>query len=210
MKASRIFTIIIAATAWFAVALQFFLIIKFRQATVIETIIRYFSFFTILTNLLVALCSTFIFWGGKNGWSNFFSSQKTIAAITVYITVVGIIYNLVLRFLWQPQGMQMIVDELLHLVIPLLFILFWLCFVRKDELKWKHVFPWLIYPMAYIIFILLRGFQSRYYPYPFIDVNQLGYVKVFENSAAITAGFIFLSILFIAIGKGINRFHRNK
>ncbi len=49
---------ILALFGWFALLSQFYLIIEGRVVPVPETIIRYFSFFTILTNLLVAVCAT--------------------------------------------------------------------------------------------------------------------------------------------------------
>ena len=43
---------------WFSIIGQFVLLLQNRQADVFETIIRFFSFFTILTNLLVAIYFT--------------------------------------------------------------------------------------------------------------------------------------------------------
>jgi len=51
-----------------------------------------------------------------------FFEAGVITAITVYITIVGLVYNVILRFLWKPEGLQFIVDELLHTVIPLLLL----------------------------------------------------------------------------------------
>jgi hypothetical protein len=115
----------------------------------------------------------------KSRWGGFFSKPTVITAITLYITVVGATYNLILRSLWKPEGLQQIVDELLHVVVPLLFIFYWLFFAPKMSLRWKDVLPWLLYPLIYVILILFRGGLSGYYPYPFIDVNLLGYIKYF-------------------------------
>ena len=124
-----------------------------------------------------------------------------MTAITVYILVVGMVYNLILRFLWAPKGLQLIVDELLHTVIPLLCVIFWWIYVRSKALKWKDAYPWLIYPLVYIFIILIRGAASGYYPYPFIDVNTIGYTKVFVNSGILAVCFLGISLLFIAIGR---------
>lgn len=190
--------------AWFAVILQFYLILVNRAASVPETIIRFFSFYTILTNMLVAICFTLLLFQ-KSKWYTFFSSPKTLTAITVYIVIVGAVYNLVLRNIWQPQGMQLLVDELLHSVDPVLFLLFWIFFVNKSELKWKNVFPWLIYPLVYLIYILIRGSFANWYPYPFVDVIQLGYSKVLINSVLLSITFIAVSLVFIAMSKFGNK-----
>ena len=135
----------------------------------------------------------------------FFSRQKIIAAITVYIVVVGITYNVILRFLWEPQGLQKVVDELLHLVIPGLFLIYWLIFVLKDRLQWKDVWPWLIFPLVYLIFILIRGSFSGFYPYPFIDMDRLGVQKTLINALGIAILFLVVSLVLVGIGKLMSR-----
>ncbi len=197
----KTFLIVLVVSGWFALIAQFYLIIVNRVASIPETITRYFSFFTILTNLIVVVCCTFILLKPVSNIGKFFSRPDTLTAIAVYITVVGIVYNTVLRFLWAPQGLQLIVDELLHSVIPLLFIILWFLFARKTVLKWKNIFPWLLYPLVYIILILIRGVFSGFYPYPFINVTELGYNKVLVHGAGLLLVFLFLSLLFVAIGK---------
>ena len=190
---------------WLAIILQFYLILKNREASIPETIIRYFSFFTVLTNLLAALCFSFLLLGPHSAFGNFFSRATTLAAIAVYMCVVGIIYNLILRFLWNPQGLQRIADELLHVVNPGWFLLFWIMYVSKSALEWKHTFFWLIYPVLYVAFILFRGSFSGFYPYPFSNVRQLGYPHVLLNCTKTILAFFLISVLFVGIGKGLRR-----
>ncbi len=204
-KGKKLLLSLIIILGWFALIAQFYLIIENRVTSIPETIIRYFSFFTILTNLLVALCFTSILFNPESRLGIFFSKPKTQTAITIYITIVGIIYNLILRFLWKPEGLQFVVDELLHTIIPIMCIVFWIIYVAKSTLKWKDVFPWLIYPLVYIIFILIRGAVSGFYPYPFINVNEIGYHKAVINSGIIALSFLILSLLFIMIGKMMKR-----
>ena len=113
-KETKLLLIIISLFGWFALIGQFYLIIINRVTSVPETIIRYFSFFTILTNLIVAICCSALLSKSNSGMKNFFFRQNTLTAIAVYITIVGLVYNFILRFLWKPQGLQWVVDELLH------------------------------------------------------------------------------------------------
>ena len=200
-KFKNIYLFVLIIAGWFALIAQLYLIILNRVTAIPETIVRYFSFFTILTNILVAVCCTILLLNKMNGLFNFFSNPKTIAAITVYITVVGLVYNLILRFLWKPQGLQLLVDELLHTLIPVLFIFFWLLFLPKAGLKTKDILPWLMYPFIYIIYILIMGAFSGFYPYPFIDVKTIGYNKVFLNSGILVIVFVVFSLLFVAIDR---------
>ncbi|MEO6812763.1 MAG: Pr6Pr family membrane protein [Ginsengibacter sp.] len=127
----KILLFLLVLLGWFALIAQFDLLMQNRTASIPESIVRYFSFFTVLTNLLVVLCFSFILTKSHSSLSHFFSSTKILTAIVVYITVVGVVYNIILRFLWQPRGLQFIVDELLHTVIPLLCIVYWIAFVSK-------------------------------------------------------------------------------
>ncbi len=190
-----------AFVSWIAVVLQLFLMLENRAFPFPETIVRFFSYYTILTNLLVACCFTGIVLKRKQAKPAFFADHRTLAATAVYITIVGAVYNTILRHLWAPEGLQFVVDELLHTINPLYYLAYWTFFAPKEGLKWAHAFPWLIYPLAYFIFILTRGSFSGFYPYPFIDVAVLGWGNVLLNSAGITAAFVMLSLTIIAASK---------
>lgn len=189
-------SLIFASITWFAVIAQYYLMIENRVTPIIETSIRFFSFFTILTNSLVAIYFTLSILKKKN-----IDKPGTLTAVTVYITIVGIVYQIILRPIWKPTGLQMIVNELLHSVIPLLVILFWYLYEEKKTLTYKQLPMWLIYPFVYLLYILVRGSISNFYPYPFVDVANLGFAKVLSNSAILMLVFISIAALFITLGK---------
>ena len=201
----KVYLAFIAILGWFALIAQFYINIHSGLAAPSEIIVRYFSYFTITTNLLVAIACTSLFINPLLGPGYFFSQQGTLTAITVYILIVGIIYNLILRSLWNPQGLQWVVDELLHSAIPLLFFGFWIIFAPKDELLWKDIWSWLIYPIVYMLFILIRGSTSNFYPYPFINIKVLGLNKVLANSMGIALAFILVSLLMVTLAQFISQ-----
>src|SRR6516164_4465403 len=92
------------AISWLTVAAQFYLILANRTASIPETIARFFSYFTILTNILVAVSFTLLFQRPRSRPWAFFLRPGTLTAFAVYISIVSIVYNLVLRRLWNPQG----------------------------------------------------------------------------------------------------------
>ena len=200
-NSSTVFLAVISLASWLAVFLQLYLIIVNRVASVLETIVRFFSFFTIQSNILVAVCFTVLWFKPKNKLELFFLNNKSLTAITMYITIVGIVYNLILRFLWVPTGMQRITDEILHLVIPVLVLIYWFQFVSKKSLEYKNIFPWLLFPFLYLIYTLVRGYFYNYYPYPFLDVNILGYTPVFLNSFYMLIAFFSVGFLLIFSSK---------
>jgi hypothetical protein len=101
--------------------------------------------------------------------------------------------------LWSPEGLQKIVDELLHSVVPLLFLLYWLVFIPKTGLQYKDVLPWMVFPLVYIVLALVRGAFSGFYPYPFVDVGKLGSGRVLLNTVLFTLAFFVLSFIFVWI-----------
>jgi hypothetical protein len=181
---------------WFALIGQYYLTIENRISSVLEANLRFFTYFTILTNIIVSIYLTYLAFK-KN------TNQKSgiLTAITVYITVVGFIYQIILRGTWQPTGFQRLIDELLHSVMPVLTIIFWYLFENKEGLEYSQIPKWAIFPILYLVLILIRGSFSGFYPYPFVDVRSFGLTKVLINSLWITAFFISLSLLYIKIGK---------
>ncbi len=188
---------------WTTIVSQFILIIQNRVVSIAETLARFFTFFTILTNIIVAITFTVI-WLQPKSRINFFLKPNTQTAIAVYIFVVGFIYNTILRFIWQPQGIQKIIDEMLHLIIPTVYILYWYFEVKKTAIIWRNILGWLIYPILYLIVIMIRGTYSNYYPYPFVNVSELGLVKVAINSVYLTIFFGTMSVVFVGIAKYIS------
>ena len=140
MAPMRIYSGVAALVGWFALALQLYLILvqsPARGVAMVGTVITYFSFFTILTNILVALVLTAAASGLRGGWAERVASPSRQAATAVYITVVGLAYQLLLRKLWNPQGAQWLADVLLHSVMPLGYVVYWLFLAPRTRLRGK-------------------------------------------------------------------------
>jgi len=191
-----------ALIGWFAVITQFILMLENRVTSLPETVIRFFSFFTILTNTLVAIYFTLVSIA-KNQESKPINIPGILTAITVYIIIVGLVYQLVLRQVWDPQGLQMIVDELLHTVIPILVIIFWSIYERTKSINYSQILKWAIYPLTYLLYVLILGSFSNFYPYPFIDVATIGMTKTLLNSTVLLLIFLMISAFLLMVGKSI-------
>jgi hypothetical protein len=204
----RIYATVTAALGWFALALQCYLTVTLSIAngkTLIAGIITFVSYFTIVTNLLVAVVLSFSVWAPGSRWGAFLSRATVQSGTAVYIAIVGIVYSLLLRQIWDPQGWQKLADVLLHDLIPLLYVGYWVIFVRKSSLRWKNAFSWLVYPSTYFAYSLLRGAESGWYPYPFLDPHGLGYSRVSVNAVMLLAAFLLMGLLFVAIGRWMGR-----
>lgn len=203
-KIKSIYTLMVVLIAWFALVVQFTISIQAIEAkgdSLAFALVQLISFFTILTNILAAKSLTIQLIAPGSYWGRFFSKPSIQTAITVYMAIVGLVYWAVLRSTWKPQGWFKVADELLHTIDPLLFIIYWLVFVPKNSLVYKHVLNWLWYPLIYLIYILIRGAIYHRYPYYFVDVDIMGYGRALIHSFALMLLFIGVGALFIWIGR---------
>ena len=192
----RLLALLITLLAWFALVAQLVLMLKTSVDAVSETLVRFFSFFTILTNLLVALLFT-----GRLLHVSLSLQAGKLTAVTSYILVVGLVYQFLLRHLWQPTGLQWVVDELLHTIIPILVTVFWYIAEEKSGIKYKKIPAWLIYPLVYFVYILVRGLSTGEYPYPFIDGSKLGLGRAIVNGIFMLVFFVVVQVVLILIAK---------
>lgn len=191
-----------ALLGWFALALQLCLmLVQAPGPERLGAVIIYFSFFTILTNVLTALVLTAVALQPKAGWGQWFCRPSVQAATAVYIAIVGMVYQLLLRQLWNPQGAQWVADVLLHSIIPVGYVLYWMLFAPRAGLNWKDAVIWLTYPALYLVYTLARGAMSGLYPYPFVDVNVLGYGGVLARAAGFLLVFLGMGLLVVAVGR---------
>ncbi|WP_122693126.1 Pr6Pr family membrane protein [Pseudomonas atacamensis] len=195
----------LAVLGWAGLAIQLYLILFARLsigASLLGGLVSFFSYFTILTNTLVATVLTCAVSERESAARRWFLQPWVSSGIAVSIAVVGLAYSILLRHLWHPEGWQFVADELLHDVMPLLFLGYWWRCVPKGTLRLWHLPLWLIYPLVYFIYALLRGHLLGAYAYPFIDVAVLGYPQVLANAGGILVGFVLVGLLVT----GLDRF----
>ena len=110
----RLWRATFAVVGWTALALQYLLMIAPAQGwTVLERTINYFSFFTILTNILVALAFTGPLLGEGSRLARWSASEGVRAAVAMYIVVVGVVYHFLLHPYWNPTGWSLVVNLVL-------------------------------------------------------------------------------------------------
>ncbi|WLH41993.1 Pr6Pr family membrane protein [Pseudomonas sp. FP2254] len=195
-----------ALAGWVGLAIQQYLIFYSRWtsgASLMGGLINFFSFFTVLTNTLAVVVLSYALVNRPSAARRFFLAPAVSSGIAVSIVVVGLAYNLLLRHLWQPEGFQFIADELLHDVMPVLSAVYWWRYVPKGQLRFTHIGLWVIYPLVYFGYALLRGDLLGQYQYPFIDVSTLGYPQVFVNAGGILAGFVLIATVVVGVDKSL-------
>ncbi|BBH47773.1 Pr6Pr family membrane protein [Pseudomonas sp. KU43P] len=191
-----------AVLGWVGLAVQVYLVLWARwqeQASLIGGLINLFGYFTVLTNTLVATVISYAAFGREGRARRFFLSATVGSAVATSIILVALAYSVLLRHLWQPEGWQWLADELLHDVMPALFVLYWWFVVPKGSLRLWHLAVWALYPAVYFAYALWRGSEIGVYPYPFIDVASLGYGQVMLNALGVLAGFWVIGLVLLGL-----------
>jgi hypothetical protein len=202
------FGIITALVAWFGLILQQYIIIDNTPGnglTPLQGVGRFLIFFTVLTNLVIAIGLTFSLLSPASATGRFFARPSVTTATAVYIFIVGLVYNIILRGILHLTGRDRIADEVLHVVVPVLYLAYWYLFAPKRPLRWIQAVYWLWYPALYVVYALIRGKIGGFYAYPFINVSKLGYSRVALNSAVLMIVFLAVSLLFIVITNKLSR-----
>ena len=200
----RPYAALAALLGLFALVLQFYLMLGYAAAsgeTPLWGAFRFFSYFTVLTNTVAVIVLAATAFGA----ANFLTRPSAQTAVAVYIVIVCVIYTLLLRNLWNPNGAQRLADYLLHYATPALYVIYWRLFVPKGTLRFLDAIPWLIYPAIYVVCMLWRGAVIGQYPYPFLDAGRLGYERTALNIVGLGAVFLALGLAAIWLGHRLSR-----
>lgn len=146
---------------------------------------NFFSFFTIQSNLLAAIV---LLAGAVVGSQKQYTFAMWRGAATLYMTMTGIIFALLLSGL--DAGVLTAVpwdNTVLHYIMPIVVLADWLLVRPGVRISFRRSLVWLLYPMAYLAYTLVRGHIVHWYPYPFLNVSTHGYGKVVAVSLAVAA-----------------------
>ncbi len=190
----------------FAVGMQYWLLVREETAGVMAaSSLKFFSFFTILTNVLAAATLLVPVIVPQSSAGKFLARPSVRTAVTGYIIMVGVVYYLLLRDVSQRQGWPLFFEQMLHYVTPPLFVLDWLAFVPKRELNWRVGLGAMGFPLVYLAWTLAHGAATGWYPYPFVDVVELGYPRALANIAGLVLVFLALEVALVGIGRAIEQ-----
>ena len=198
---ARTVHLVVAVVAWFALVLQLVLVLQGSAVLVEEDppglaarVYRYFAYFTIQSNLLVALTSTVLARDpdlDRRGW------RVVRLAGIVGITVTGLVHFFLLRPLLDLDGADWAADKLLHMVVPVLALAAWVWVGPRPRFAWREAAYALAWPLAWLAWTLVVGQVDGWVPYPFLDAEQEGWGSVAVVSVGITALF---GLLFAVVG----------
>jgi hypothetical protein len=168
---------------------------------------EYFSYFSIQTSLIAGAT---LLWTGVTSWSGRAESKAQVivrlAATACYI-LVSLAYNLLLRGTANDPrdgnyDWPVLPNEIIHVWAPLALTVGWLLVQGQVRLKLRAALWVAVYPLAWLIFSVLRGLATGWWPYWFIDpTGDGGVAGMFTYIGAITVFLILLGIILIALSR---------
>jgi hypothetical protein len=170
------------------------------------------SHFAVQSSILLALVTLL---SARRAWT---ARRPLPAALTgaalLYVTISGLVYHLLLAdaaspfsvtaTTGAPGGWHTVAHHLLHTVVPAAAVLDWLLLTAPGHLRLRQAAPWMLYPLAYLAFLLIRtelitpGSPGRS-PYPFLDAGAHGYKHILANALLLGLSFYALALLLVAL-----------
>lgn len=195
---------LVGALAWSALAALLYLSVRDAGSGVtgvLAAVADLLPYFTVLTNLGVALATTVPLLAPESAVGRFLRRAGTQTGLAASIAYVGVVYHLLLRRSWDSSSLAALADVGVHYATPVCFVAFWWYAVPKESLEWRDIGWWCTYPAAYFVSILVRGAASGDYPYAFLDAGALGYAGVFAFGVGLLVAFAATALLFVAVGR---------
>jgi hypothetical protein len=194
---------IIAALVVAAIATQ---LAHTRGLTPPGSIVNFFSFFTIESNIIAVVVFVIGAIPGREPDSRWYDLARGAGA--TYMSVTGVVYAVLLSDL--PSGADSTipwVNEVLHYLMPLVVFLDWLFVPPRSAIRFRESLTWAAFPLAYAVYSLIRGAATGWYPYPFLNVDMHGWGRVLINCVGIGIGTI---VFVAAIGWLGNAMHNGR
>ena len=191
--ASQIFNGAVGVLVIAALVVQSVLNVRTGTVPVGTRFVRMFSFFTVQSNVLVAVAAfSLALAPARDGraW------RVLRLDALVGISVTGVVYTTVLRTQHPLHGWAMATDAVFHYAVPLAVVIGWLAFGPRPRCDARTVWWSLAWPVAWLGYTLLHGSVAGWYPYPFIDVTRHGYGIVVLNALAVTAVLAVMAAVF--------------
>jgi hypothetical protein len=205
MRVAAIWFVVTAAAAVVALALQIPISagdVDGDFDTPAARVANLFTLFTVLTNLVVvASCLQGALRPGAT--STFWRTVRVDAVLG--IVIVAVVYHTLLAGLDELRGTEVVVNLLWHTVIPIATVVGWLVFGPRGDIDVRVVAWSVVYPLVWLAFTLVRGAVIGWYPYPFVEVSELGYAQVALNCLGITLLFLALAAAMMALDRVLAR-----
>ena len=171
-------------------------------------IVNFFSFFTVLSNIAVAV-TTGLLARNPDRPSTAFRVLRLDAVICISVT--GLVFHLALASLQELTGWDAVADFLLHTLSPLLGPLGWLLFGPRGQLTRRIVGLAVVPPLGWLAYALAYGaiatdrHGNDYYAYPFMNAQVHGYAVALLRCGIVALLFGGLALGALALDRRLSQ-----
>ncbi len=168
---------------------------------------NYLSFFTIWSNILVTV-TAWLFFRDPQRHGRLMSVVHL--ASLIMITVTGLIYAIVLAPIWSPTGFAKVADQTLHYLVPVLAVLSYIVVGPRPRFGWRVLWQMIPIPLVWAAYTVVRspfigypkdGITRHWWPYHFINVDDLGYGKVLVNMLGVTVLLLAIGVIYVLLDR---------
>jgi hypothetical protein len=163
-------------------------------------VVNFFSYFTIQSNLIAIAALTVVAAATLRGSPRRHDMLR--GAAVVYMTVTGVVYSLLLQGADVDTALNW-VNLVVHKLMPIVIAVDWLLDPPPVAIPLRRSLLWVVYPLGWIAYTMLRGALVGWYPYPFLDPAPGGYGPVIATTLVILASGIVLCLLVAGVGNAL-------
>lgn len=177
---------------------------------------EYFAYFTIQSSLVAAVVlSVSAIREIKN-----LDDTKTLnlarLSVSTYAIVVAVVYNALLRGTPVLPGdpdygynWPVAPNEILHVWAPIFIVLDLALTAMKINLKYSQIFWVLLFPLAWLAFTIIRGLNTNWWAYWFLNPNEdAGVPGVIAYIFGIMFFMLFSAVISLSLNKLANKARR--
>ncbi|NMM86406.1 hypothetical protein B2J88_18900 [Rhodococcus sp. SRB_17] len=157
---------------------------------------NYLSYFTIESNILAVI--VLLVGAVRDPQSRTWQSIR--GAVTLYMVITGIVYAVLLANV-DVMLKDAWINAALHRILPLVLFLDWVFLASRHKLSEVEALKWLAFPAAYGIYSLIRGPIVDWYPYPFLDPRQQGYLSLVIGMVVLAVAMALMALAVNAVGR---------
>lgn len=166
------------------------------------TVLNVFCYFTVQSNVLVALVSLLLARRPART-SELFRVVRLMALVGIVVTFA--VYHVVLAPLHRLTGWAELANQLLHTVSPLMCLVGWVVFGPRGWADRRTAGWSLLFPACWTVFTMIRGPIVDFYPYPFIDPGQQGYLQVTVNCVLVLLVILAVTAAAVLADRALSR-----
>ena len=165
---------------------------------------EYFAYFTIQSSLIAAVVLAVTAVRELRGLPQTKTLNLARLSVSAYAIVVAVVYNALLRGTPVLPGdpdygydWPVAPNEILHVWAPIIIVLDLALTTMTYRLSYRQIFWVLLYPLAWLAFTIVRGLNTNWWAYWFLNPNEKAGVPG-------VIGYIFGIMIFMLISASVS------